>query len=977
MRRALSLRYRLAPDRRLLTAVSQVHHLLTGEPLLTVTVIALDSAWRVKYGEAVVGDLPEQPRFEDGWRLLSDWADRISSSHLLTFAPLASDDPAARTPEALDAFVAPRVVPALQQIDWAWGQGSRAAEFLPWAGRGLVYLFIQSFDELDLADRTASAALATLIAANRLTGAALLAERALLADGMGYRAEAETLAQDLAGDDPVRLYMEHRLAALGASARSGGDPLTEFLYLSVLGQDQDPGAWSAAMAAAKGLAAYRVAALKTALQMHRFEGDALLAPVAAIAAADELWLTAGMPAADRELSRMFASLTAGDTAGFRRGREALGVDYSSLVSRFERELGALDATYPGPFLDAETWKASLRSSFYSAIHTICVHQLDGQASLPDARSLVEALSYDTTVVSAELHRWYGHLVDQMGGRSNPGDLVDDLRDLTTLGGAAHHRTFEALTASQAYGGVQGVTAAERLAARLDTRQLNLRYMANVARLTLLDLPLTARYGGRALSLAGPGDHFLAQWVAAATHDTTRLRALLADQSVLLATRCTALESMLHDSLLDPAGARDAYHALMREAPDNWEVRSSFARWLEAERASVEAEAVAREWLARHGRRDGFDYVDAVTAIARAQESQGRLDDAWGTLQPVIPTWRGETMARGVSILRRMGRDHDAAELGQAVVDRYPDAAYTRAALAGALWAARRFDDAARVLAEPGHLQGPSDWRDELGPVFIEVLGHDARAVRSALRALTGAGIPALKIEELAVAADRRGQLDLAFQIESGLNQTPNSPGTLQFPVRAYGYLRRARGERAGLAWLKGTIGEYPPEMAVLALFRERQDGLLWDYVPAPGGWTASWVWELRAASALRNDSLPANRRRELEDYFGQPARRAWYWLLSVLHVRSARYFYYGRYLFGLANEDQVLGLSESLDARTEAAWVIAYQAQSQRRYEDAEAWYRVVLELAEPNEEEYVLSRDQLYQWMTEGFRDRLSPGRS
>ncbi len=968
MRAALARRYRLGPDRRFLGAVAQVHHLISGEPLQTVRVLPLDSTWVVQYGAELVGELPDQPSFSDAATLLADWADRVNTAHPLTLTALAGDDPTAATPAALDRFTAPAVVHALQQLDWSWGKGAHPAVFLPWAARGLVLLTIQGIDRLDLADRTTSQALATVAVARQLTGSTLSEERALLASAMGYTADAAIIAGELPSVNPIRLYLEQRAPELAAAARAApGDLLLQFLALELGARQMDFPQWKTELRNHPALPPYRIAALHSGLGLNRFESNAALGPVVALESLSELWQTAGMAVQDSVLSRMVGALGTDDSTAYARAVRAFGVDVGGLVSRFEGDLAALGGAYPGPFLDAPTWSAWLRGSFYGGVEAIALHQLDGRGSLPESQQLLDALAADTTEVSAELARWYGHLVDQLAGKSNPQDLLDDLRDLRQLGGTAHARTFEAFVGAITPGNPRGVEAAERLTARLDSRVENLLLFADVARLQLLDLPLTGRLGHRILALSGAADPALPTWVATMIHDTATLQAQYRNRALPVSVRAGALGSLLYDSLLTQDQVNVAYHELMAADPDDWDVRGDYVRYLIDHLATSDAEAIVTAWLARHGPANGFDYIFARTALAHVLQAEGQVEDAWRALVPVLPSWQGGALGRGVSILRQAGRNEEALELANALVDRYPDQAYARAELAGCLWRLGRMDDAAKALNQLGYLRGPLEWRDEVGRVFVEELGNDPRGAGDAARALRANGGLPQHVEELALAAARRHRYDLAFQLESSLEPIPGSLGSLQFPVRAYGYLKESKSPEEALAWLRGAIAEYPPEMAVMAVYGERQDRLLWEYAQHSSILADSWVWSIRAAASLRGTPLPPERQAVLDGYYDSIFRRAWAVPLSYLMLPQARYVQEGRVMLGRTSDASLLRVSRSLRARSEAAWSVALRAEHEGRLQDASDWYRVVVELGDVQSGENYWSRNRLYRWMTDG----------
>src|SRR5262245_22307173 len=78
MLKVVKNKYRLKPDQRLLKAIGKTHHILTSRKEGEATAnLASDGQWILKYGDAVVGKLPEYPDFSDYKALLSGWIEAI------------------------------------------------------------------------------------------------------------------------------------------------------------------------------------------------------------------------------------------------------------------------------------------------------------------------------------------------------------------------------------------------------------------------------------------------------------------------------------------------------------------------------------------------------------------------------------------------------------------------------------------------------------------------------------------------------------------------------------------------------------------------------------------------------------------------------------------------------------------------------------------------------------------------------------
>lgn len=71
----------------------------------------------------------------------------------------------------------------------------------------------------------------------------------------------------------------------------------------------------------------------------------------------------------------------------------------------------------------------------------------------------------------------------------------------------------------------------------------------------------------------------------------------------------------------------------------------------------------------------------------------------------------------------------------------------------------------------------------------------------------------------------------------------------------------------------------------------------------------------------------------------------------------------GRYLCGLASEEDILKLATRPNRRSWISYYIGLRNQSEGRYGDASDWYRVVME-TDVNTPEYKWAMDALRNWM-------------
>src|SRR5882724_11742722 len=144
-RRALAATYRLGPDRRLLDAVAFLDFRIGGASPAPVNARFADGSWLVEYRGAPVGKLPELPDFEDGERLLSEWASRLLKDH-----PIAKVSPKMAADMGLLSEDA--AIDALGKADGLFATLESKGDAIHLASAALTSLAFQLVDSMQTGD---------------------------------------------------------------------------------------------------------------------------------------------------------------------------------------------------------------------------------------------------------------------------------------------------------------------------------------------------------------------------------------------------------------------------------------------------------------------------------------------------------------------------------------------------------------------------------------------------------------------------------------------------------------------------------------------------------------------------------------------------------------------------------------------------------------------------------------------------------
>lgn len=959
MRQALAEAYRLLPDNRVLLAVAEVHHFLSGQEKRQVTVEFQGDRWHVWYRNLKVGTLPEFPDFPHIMTLLSGWVKQVNEQH-----PLKLDfaEPGPRHTEIerqLDRFLTPHVASALHQIDHLWNQGERPHTLLRLATRGLISLTLQAFDPMEVADTLPAKALAMLALTKTLTPHKLIREECLLAHTTGYSGYGVRLAATLPEPDVVRLYVTHEDEHLLESARQR-DATVEARYLAILRLSEVRNRNALSNWHRDFFANSRVdlPIIKTGLYLDEFDLNRTFSEALPHLVLLELAKETGTPDFAERLGKLVIRLLRDDSDMalyqiVKTIRGLLGTKTSSLMDRFESDIQALGEKHRGTFLDAETYGSYFRGYFYSGLYVLGLHYMEQLSSVKHVKVFAEDLADANIGAAGDFQRWYRDLAQFKEGDADPKILLEDLATLPYLGAHPMVRTFDEVRKRVPYTNPMLFTAAKWLVARMDTRVLHRLDLAGVAHGTLFDLRLTERLYASALETAAAyAQPSIRVWYANFTGNQKRLREFLQSPKVRLGARTEILAYLEKQNAINAEALQKEYRRLIDENPDNWDVRQQYVEYLGRIKNYEEARSVITDWLDRNDQARGFSYIYARTFLAYMYYLEGRYKEGWAVVEPLVSSWHAGPMRRAAFLLDKMGFETKSEEMANAIVSRYPDATWTRGLLAELYWRHGKNDEAARALKSSAHKLSFNDWQFLIGKKFAEVFtDRPKQEVLGAFSALLTQNFGHFELSALARRIARAGQYETAFEMVSQLHLEGYE--NLVLLIDAYTYLRAWKGKPFALEWLRKKIPPHMLNAGSVVIYHQEELDLLWDLYRDPvQGEYADSVWLLRAAASTRLGPNDPHRETLIRHY-----------------SKSGRGHYnaLGRYLMGLATEQEVLSLATNAKRRCEIAYFVGSRAVGEGRYEDASDWFRVTLETGQNDNGEYQWAYGALQGWQTEG----------
>jgi hypothetical protein len=990
MRDALARTYRVSPDRRILGAIAEAHSLLSGRAPDTVTTTFRDGKWTVDYAGERVGELPDLPGFDDGTKLLVEWALRLIQRHPVDRGQAPASDELSRARRMLSQPKPVNILTGLESIDRSWQKVQRR-EWLPPAAEGLVLLTLQLPRGEVVSDPIAARALAVLTlawasnATDSLAAVSLLRPFSLLAEHMGYVGEARALAAGLAAGDPVRLYAERDTARLRASS----DPLARFLYLTELarvGGSEPWRAWHDRITARDGphdhdddyeedhgqpLESGLVTSgvLGRGLEFERFRSNATIPPQMPAQLGIELRAVAAEKGRQLEHVDKWQNLLTEplEWLGLLQYFPDLRITYAleqvatgrrrRALRQFNEDVRVASSAFDGRFVDAAVIRTYFRAQMHYAFERACLYQVEGVESVGDATIVADGFSSTRDPLWAESSRWCTQLVQELNDEAVTDELIGAIRESASISDPALTEILDAVGNHFTRDGFVELDVARAVFAHLDSRPGGLYRAGLVAWRMLDDLILMERYYDRVVELA-PGEHQqLEVWYARHRSDVPALTQIASNKGIDHEIRLDALKYMLARSA-DTAAVVALARELVAEPECTWDTRETVVRQiLEPARRFEDAARLYKEWLVKGPGSPGVDRTYAAIGLARQYQSMGRLDDAWRALPRSARNCQrtGEKCHLALGSLQRTalialdrGDTATARQFAGYLQQYYRSVQNARMARAEIEW--RMGDDAAaaQLLAAAEDEMSSDEWYDEVAPAFLRAVG--SRPVDQATRAyvaLISAEIEPAMLGIIPRVAWMRGWADLAAALGRELARV----GTPRFThPQVYRYIKRAHGDSAARTWI---VSRWPPPQGLITAghaYYAREFDLLWTVTQADsGGADGSFLWLMRALGELQEPNPSLERRRALLQHYRAAGQGA--------------YDVAGRYLMGLEPEAKILALATSPKRRAEYSYYLAIKALGEGRYRDASDWLHVTVETRQARDGERKWAKDLLDDW--------------
>jgi tetratricopeptide (TPR) repeat protein len=896
--------YRLRPDRRFLYAAAELDRLLQGSPRQgTMAVRFQDPSWVVELDASPIGSLPSLPTFADAKKFL---ASRIPPGKISSHS-VASVSQATSSPDVFDSAEGRDLLAALARLNTGWTASPGDPAIAEQGLRGLLWLALQSYDELERSDPILGKAMALLTIAQAGRPDALSREECLLASLLGYEEEARALASALSAGEPIRLFAQRDYAGLAALAKKPHpDARAEYFYLLLLGDaDVSEETWLARFHASSWEKRNNVPTLRLLLGSQSIE------------AAEPAHLM------ERQILEDFQPLAQSDPSAdpSRTGDLPPEGQCVTLEAAVDKEAARLE----GPIVDRAVVRAFYLGNFYSSFAVKARYFFDSFGSTDEAERYGKSILNPPPGTATELKDWILHRVHLRRSAEGARAVAEDLARLSHIGATPLNRIVYSVASS-------GIGYAVRrmflpgLFGHLDSRPSNLDVAARTSRDLLNDLSLVEQFFREAVRRAPRQTSSDVPWALGFLGDDQGLRALARDRTWSSRIRVSALQQI---ERREKKGSKELvadYQALLRENPTGTGALRPLIELLETRNEIDPALRIVDSWLSHYPDRD-LAWAGMTSVKSRLLRKQGRLQEAWKSAEAAARSWKWECMQEASLVLIELGRLDEALRMAENQLNRYGNDD-DRSLVAQIFWMKGQDDEASQLVTSTQRRLSPGAWGTVLPRAFSSAFkkSDEARAEAAFLK-LVEPSVPALNLVYFVEYLTNNDRADLALRLGEHLRGR-GSPGW--GTVVVYHAIRKARGKEAAREWLRANATPVDLDVIGKQSLLERDFDCVLDLPDHPDP-TKNEILNLIRAAALVHSQNP------------DPARREQ--VIRFLESRPRSEFVtYGLFLLGRVDRAELFSKVKDIGNVTSVGWLVGLSAAQQGRYDEANSWLQVCQE---------------------------------
>ena len=927
MEAVLKRTYRLEPDRRFGMAIQELRKMFSLEEQ-TLEYFFREGSWHVFADKMKICTLDEFPTFQQLLDVLIRLTKRYHNKYPLDLAE-------AGTPSDLNVFEhTPKdfypihLSRFIRQLDQRWQGGHRHPDYLPKAAEAYALLGLQSFDYLELTDRLMGRTLALLAMSKGLTAGDMNRVEAMVAFQMGYEGHCLRILKQTPGTSPFALFFLRKDGQLEKLAVKEPDLLTRYLWLLRFAEGKEVEEWEQLRRELfSGESLSLLPAIKTGLEMNRFDTNRSLSRALPYVVLDSVGFEVDDPVFSGQI------------------RSSGEAGLAAAADLFERGIGMLATKPRGFFSSPEAITSFYRGFFYSALYKLGLHLLDELASVQSGMFYLDELGKEGAPLLVEFKDWYSLLLKFRHQRTDVKVLLDRLDAPGQLRGRLLRRFSQDAVLLISPRSSRLTEVVRLMVGKMDSRLSNRHLLGRVSLRYLQDIDLMER-----ILKGSTGENCaLSLLHSIYGRDKEGLLKIIRLPYPPRHVKVQAIRELGGFGDTRPLFIQYEFNKLMAKYPDDWRVVEEFAGYLKNSAKFRQAAEVVSGWVRRHDRSRGFDYINARKELARLYYLDENYNKGLDAIEEVATSWQAGVLETKALLLSRLGKRAAAEELAAKVIERYPSSVRSRAVLAELHWRHGNFQAACDAIKGYPRRYVANDWHDHIAVSFLRGLeGQTLEKGVEAFKVLVDAGFSAGFLHAVPYKCFRAGKSRWAFRLQTQLKLT--GIGQLNLLITAYQYGKEFMEEGEALKWLKRNTPAYLYSSLSLIAFGLDEYELPWKWPrPIKSKQRLVYDWLMKAACARVSGG---------EEHPHWPDLVAYYSEEGISH-----YHHLGRFLVGLAPEEELYKLMDMPGRKCEIAFFIGLKYEASGDLYKASQWYRICLETGLERNLEYVWAYERLNRW--------------
>lgn len=826
---------RIKPDRRFLLALQRLHMMFSKKGSVQVDCRWQNSRWKVFVAENQIGELSEFASFAEQMKLLESYA----KQEIETNSPNTASTQTAfgLKFEGVERFSPSVLFETIRVAGNKWASGDRTFSHFENAEDVLIWLMMQNLDLMGVADNLCATTLATAAINDALGRKRFCENRCLLADSMGYYADAHTISALLEPTSAARNFIDGDLGKLQSIAKKQSKCVrTLYLLLRLAARKRDEILWRNVSAQIFALDnSLTLPLVRSVDEFKRTDMKMPLALNAIVAVNDEI---------DSGAKRQFKFnpqdyIWKSSYKRYEAVQEWMARDF---VKVFEKAIDKLKTRERSlsktvePFDVVAIEEQFYRSYFDSAVRLLADCYLNLPSAQVWAEPFAQSLSIKGTKSPDPLERWFACRTLSAAGKVNPSSVEEQLNAL------APFSTVAALDAIEVF----GRSAGKRLFDCADARPSYRWRLADYCQSELLNVSLSQRLrlaqreNGQSNTITSSFEELISR------RDPQKLLSLLADKRTDLSERLVAIETL--STLGVPrTRTRWQYKTVCDLYPYSRIAIERYGHFLLETNDYREAEGVLKQWLQRQTEFLFLDEVIVDVLLSKALTAQGKALEALKLLRSKQDITQLDLLCERARVHEILGQRADAEQWAKEVLAHYPNRIEALSTTLSILWKNGHYQNAALLLSE--HRRNLPDivWAQVIGSTFISIFGEKNAALMTAVGSLTDAGISDVEtLGQMAHAAYVAQKPEAAFNMLSKVKLQDDHGAEML--TTAYRYLKGYESQAHSMDWLSKQLESEDRSVVAGPAFISGQYDLLWKFIPMKPAKDAEKVWLLRAAA---------------------------------------------------------------------------------------------------------------------------------